>query len=249
MVLACLLQVLRVACLPLDSLWPAVVTHELLLVTRAAEGCKLGSGKSSSTKVAAFAPGVGGTTTGITDPCSRHTLLTRKVPGSYPKGRSCKSVCTPLTNLEPDRIGTRVLVLPPLSQCSLLRHQRHCEGWHTNYRKRWRRQTLSQNWHRGLHSQPEMFHTTMSPYTNQPTTLWGKREAEVSWDRLTTDKRMYLRIIATKIETRSLPRPRWNMTFLPHEQPFTLPNTFWPRWKCESLQRDSSFSRFWLPDH
>ena len=132
---------------------------------------KFGSCKSSSTKVAAFAPEVGGTTTGITDPCSRHTLLTRKVSGCDPKSRSRKSACMPLINLEPNWIGTRVLGLPPLSQYNLLRHQRDCEGWHTNYRKRWRRQTLSQKWHKGLHSQPKMFHTTISPYTNQPTTL------------------------------------------------------------------------------
>ena len=50
----------------------------------------------------------------------------------------------------------------------------------------------------------------------------------VSWDRLNNEKRMNLRITATKKETRSVLRPRWNMTFLPHEQPSILPNTFCP---------------------
>ena len=174
MVLACLLQVLRVAGLPLDSLWPAVVTHKLFLVTGVADGCKLGRWKSYGPKIAAFTPGMSGSATDIADTCSRLTLIPQQGSGGTPVSRSRQGAGLPLTNLESKRIVSRMLVLPPFRQCGLLSYHRHWKRWHAIKRKRWRRQTLSQNWHRGLHSQPEMFHTTMSPYTNQPTTLWGK---------------------------------------------------------------------------
>ena len=174
MVLASLLQVLRVTVLPGNSLCLTVVTHKLFLVTGVADGCKLGRWKSNGPKVTALAPGMGGSATDIADTCSRRTLIHQQVSGRTPVSWSRQGTSLPLTNLDPKWVFSRVFLSPPLRQGSLLSYHRHWKGWHAIKRKRWRRQTLSQNWHRGLHSQPEMFHTTMSPYTNQPTTLWGK---------------------------------------------------------------------------
>ena len=84
MVLASLLQVLRVTVLPSNSLCLTVVTHKLVLVTGVADGCKLGRWKSNGPKVTALAPGMGGSATDIADTCSRRTLIHQQVSGRTP---------------------------------------------------------------------------------------------------------------------------------------------------------------------